>query len=40
MTEVHLLLQHLDGAVADLLPPLTETTEGIRSDIIRRLPGW
>ncbi len=28
------------GKIADLLPPLTETTEGIRSDIIRRLPGW
>ena len=28
------------GKVADLLPPLTETAEGIRSDIIRRLPGW
>jgi DNA-binding IclR family transcriptional regulator len=28
------------GKTADLLPPLTETVEGIRSDIIRRLPGW
>ena len=28
------------GKTADLLPPLTETTEAIRSDIIRRLPGW
>jgi len=27
------------GKVADLLPPLTETVEAIRSDIIRRLPG-
>jgi DNA-binding IclR family transcriptional regulator len=28
------------GKVADVLPALTDTVEGIRSDIIRRLPGW
>ncbi len=28
------------GKVADVLPGLTDTVEGIRSDIIRRLPGW